>query len=182
MTINDYTFNTTNMSSKAIKILNEIIQSWPDSMEKQRYEAVEKALSLLNKGITYSMPRRWAKDKYGNPISMDCSSFVTTCLRAAGQTIKARKNVYTGSYLDSKLNSYVDIKRSELLPGDVGLYSRTTQDGGANHIGMFIGRDEDGKEMWIEMSAVKNGIIVKHGNRGKGDCGFAVTRRYTAYD
>lgn len=179
--VGDYTFDTTNMSANAKSILNEIIKSWPESMESQRYQAVQKALSLLNKGISYSMPRRWAKDKNGNPVSMDCSSFVTTCLRAAGQTINARKNVYTGSYLDSKINSYVDVKRSELLPGDVGLYSRTTQDGGANHIGMFIGRDADGKEMWIEMNAGKNGIIVKHGNKGNGHCGFEVTRRYTAY-
>ncbi len=179
--VGDYEFDTSKMSAKAKSVLNTILKSWPENLEKQRITAIQTALSLMNKGITYSMPRRWAKDKNGNPLSMDCSSFVTYCLRSAGMTINARKNVYTGSYLDSKINDYVSVKRSNLLPGDVGLYSTTTKDGGANHIGMYIGKDENGKEMWIEMSAIRNGIIVKHGDRGNGHCGFEVTRRYTAY-
>ncbi len=182
ITISDYNMDTSNMSAKAIKELKEVMKSWPESMEKERYKAVEVALTLMNKGICYSMPARDMNLKHEIPKYLDCSGFVSRCLLKAGQTINARKNIYTGSFLDDKINAYTNVKRSDLKPGDVGLYSRTTKDGGANHIGMFLGRDSAGKEVWIEMSAVKNGIIIKHGTRGNGHCGFEVTRRYTAYE
>ena len=180
--IGEYEIDTSKMSSKAKKELAEVMENWPESMEKQRLVAIQSALSLMNKGITYSMDKRWAKNKDGSPACFDCSSFVTYCLRKSGLKINARRNVYTGSYLDSEINDYVAIKnRKNLIPGDVGLYSNTMKDNGANHIGMYIGRDKNGKEVWIEMNAGKNGIIVKHGNRGNGHCGFEYARRYTAY-
>lgn len=38
------------------------------------------------------------------------------------------------------------------------------------------------KEVWIEMSSVRNGIIINHGNKGNDHCCFEITRRYTTYE
>ena len=170
-----YNFDTSNMSDQAKQILEMLEANWPDDMEEQRYIAIQTALSLLDKGIYYSQPGRHAK-KNGMPISMDCSSFVTYCLIAAGQKIAGTDKdagAYTGTYINSKY--YTNIDRSELRPGDVALLNNSTAGGVSNHIGMYIGRDSQGRETWIEMSG--KGIFVSYGKKG-----WAVFKRYNAYN
>ena len=170
-----YNFDTSNMSDQAKQILEMLEANWPDDMEEQRYIAIQTALSLLDKGIYYSQPGRHAK-KNGMPISMDCSSFVTYCLIAAGQKIAGTDKdagAYTGTYINSKY--YTNIDRSELRPGDVALLNNSTSGGVSNHIGMYIGRDSQGRETWIEMSG--KGIFVSYGKKG-----WAVFKRYNAYN
>lgn len=170
-----YNFDTSNMSDKAKQILEMLEANWPDDMEEQRYIAIQTALSLLDKGIYYSQPGRHAK-KNGMPISMDCSSFVTYCLIAAGQKIAGTEKdagAYTGTYINSKY--YTNIDRSELRPGDVALLNNSTSGGVSNHIGMYIGRDSQGRETWIEMSG--KGIFVSYGKKG-----WTVFKRYNAYN
>ena len=170
-----YNFDTSNMSDQAKQILEMLEANWPDDMEEQRYIAIQTALSLLDKGIYYSQPGRHAK-KNGMPISMDCSSFVTYCLIAAGQKIAGTDKdagAYTGTYINSKY--YTNIDRSELRPGDVALLNNSTAGGVSNHIGMYIGRDSQGRETWIEMSG--KGIFVSYGKKG-----WTVFKRYNAYN
>ncbi len=167
--------DTSKMSSKAKEVLEMLQENWPDGMEAQRYIAIQTALSLLDKGIYYSQPGRHAKKKDGTPISMDCSSFVTYCLMAAGQKIQGTDrdpSAYTGSYLNSKY--YKSINRKDLMPGDVALINGSTSGGSSNHIGMYLGKDRDGKEVWIEMSGP--GIFVSHGKKS-----WTIFKRYTGY-
>lgn len=167
-----YDIDTSNMSDDAKALLEMLEENWPDDLEPQRYQAMQTALSLLNKGVTYSMPRRHAKDANGNPTSMDCSSFVTYCLTSAGYDVPA--GAYTGTYLSSSSN-FKAIPRDQLRPGDVGLINSTTAGGGSNHIGMYLGTDNNGNEVWIECSG--KGIFY-----GAKPGKWQVFRRYTAYE
>lgn len=79
-----YNINTSNMSSHAKATLNNIVDSWPSNLSSGRLRSVQTALSLVDKGITYSQVNRNATDASGRPRQMDCSSFVSYCLRAGG--------------------------------------------------------------------------------------------------
>ena len=164
--------DTTNMSGNAINVLNEIMETWPEDMTEERIIAIQTALSLLDKGIGYSMEQRHAKDENGNPRYMDCSSFVTYCLRSAGLNIDP--GAYTGTYLRSD-TGFVTIDRSSLMPGDVGLINGSSGGNGANHIGMFLGKDSNGNEVWIECTGSK-AITVSVGNGS-----WSVFRRYNGF-
>jgi len=110
------------------------------------------------------------------PVSMDCSSFVTYCLIAAGQKIAGTDKdpgAYTGTYIGSRY--YTSINRSDLRPGDVALSNTSTSGGNSNHIGMYIGKDSQGRDTWIEMSG--RGIFVSYGKKG-----WTVFKRYNAYE
>ena len=139
-------------------------------LEPERYIAIQTALTLIDKGITYSMSYRHAKNSNGFPLCMDCSSFVTYCLNAAGYNVPA--GAYTGTYLSNK--NFTAIDRSNLKPGDVGLMNSSSSGNGANHIGMYLGTDSNGKEIWIECSG--SGIIY-----GKNPNQWNVFRTYNGY-
>ncbi len=167
-----YTIDTANMSEQAKQWLAALEENWPDGMEEQRLQAIQTALSLLDKGITYSQPGRHAIDKKtGMPISMDCSSFVTYCLRSAGQDIPA--GAYTGTYLSSKTTQFQDVAYNDLIPGDVALYNTNSAGGSVNHIGLYVGKDSAGNNIWIECSG--GGIKIGKNN------GFKVCKRYNQY-
>ena len=168
-----YTIDTSNMSPEAQKWLEELQANWPDGMEEQRLIAIQTALSLLDKGIVYSQDGRHAIDKNtGLPISMDCSSFVTYCLRAAGQDVPA--GAYTGTYLSSKSTQFEDINYNDLKPGDVALYNTNSAGGYVNHIGIYVGKDSQGNNIWMECSG--NGVKIGTNNS------FQVCKRYNQYN
>ena len=163
--------DTTHFSSRAKKLLEELERNWPsEGFDAQRYIAIQTALSLMDKGITYSQPNRHGM-KNGWPTQMDCSSFVTYCLVAAGYDI--HKGAYTGTYISSK--KFKSISSKNLIPGDVALANTSTTGGSSNHIGMYIGKDDEGRQVWIEVSG--GGVIVTHRNKNWG-----VYYRYTDYD
>ncbi len=170
-----YTIDTSNMSERAKQWLATLEENWPDGLEDQRMKAIQTGLTLLDKGITYSQPQRHAiNKKTGMPVSMDCSSFVTYCLRSAGQAIKGTDKdagAYTGTYLTSKY--YDDISKNDLKPGDVALFGTSTQGGNSNHIGMYVGKDKEGNNIWIECSG--GGIKIGKNN------GFKYCKRYNNY-
>ncbi len=167
-----YKIDTSKMSSNAKKLLEQIMENWPDGMETQRLIAIETALSLLDKGIQYSQPWRHAINKQtGLPSYMDCSSFVTYCLRAAGIDVPA--GAYTGTYLSSK--NFTSVNSKNLKPGDVALYNTSTAGGSSNHIGMYLGTDSQGRQVWIHCSG--GGVQIAYGPRG-----FKYGKRYTNYD
>lgn len=163
--------DTSNMSENAKQLLEMLEQNWPDGMESQRYVAIQTALTLLNKGIVYSQPWRHAiNKKTGLPSHMDCSSFVTYCLRAAGIDVKS--SAYTGTYLTS--SNFTSVNSNNLIPGDVALYNTSTSGGSSNHIGMYLGRDNQGRQVWIHCSG--GGVQIAYGPRG-----FKYGKRYNKY-
>ena len=170
-----YTIDTTNMSPKAQQWLATLEQNWPDGMEEQRLKAIQTALTLLDKGITYSQQNRHGGQRNGGfPTQMDCSSFVTYCLMSAGQAIKGTdkdSSAFTGTYLGSKL--YDNINYNDLKPGDVALYNTNGAGGSVNHIGLYVGKDSQGNNIWIECSG--GGIKIGKNN------GFKVCKRYNQY-
>lgn len=173
-----YNIDTSKMSNNAQAILEMLMANWPDGMEEQRYIAIQTALTLLDKGITYSQDHRHAKNKDGMPTQMDCSSFVTYCLMAAGQAIRGEPDdsgAYTGTYIGSNL--YQNIDRSDLIPGDIALMNSSTSGGVSNHIGLYLGRDNKGREVWIEVGGGVNGVGVHYGKRS-----WTVFKRYKNYE
>ena len=164
--------DTSQMCDKAKTILEELERNWPDDLDPQRYIAIQTALTLLDKGIQYSQDyRHFISKKTGLPTYMDCSSYVTYCLVAAGIDIDA--GAYTGTYVNS--DKFVSINRSDLVPGDVGLLNTSTSGGNTNHIGLYLGKDDKGVGVWIEMAG--GGVFVSHKDKGWG-----VYYRYTDYD
>ena len=177
LSIFGYNIDTTNMSKNARAVLEMLMENWPEGMEEQRYLAIQAALELLDRGITYSQPNRHGK-KNGWPTQMDCSSFVTYCLMKAGQKIAGTDRdagAYTGTYIGSKY--YTNINRSQLMPGDIALANSSTSGGNSNHIGLYLGKDPKGREVWIEVGGGVNGVGVHYGNRG-----WTVFKRYNDYE
>lgn len=114
---------------------------------------LEFADSLYGKGVIYSMG-----SNRGNFPYHDCSSFVTTALKAAGL------DVYIGSteYLYSLEGSLLQpISRSEVQPGDIFVWGNKGGSGGAyGHTGIFL--DEGGKTIiHCTPSTNQKGNIVK---------------------
>lgn len=129
-------------------VINSVKGSWPADLEQDRINVIYKAASLLNKGVGYSQDDR-AGGNVANPRNVDCSSYVTWAFFQTGHT--NIQNVpawaYTGSYLGS--TDFTEIRASQLRPGDVGLNNKSTDGGNSNHIGIFIGRDSSGNEVWL---------------------------------
>lgn len=75
------------------------------------------------------------------PYGLDCSGFVTwTYLNSIG--------AHPGSGTSGQIGRSVPISVSDLKPGDLGFY-KLAGGKGINHVGIFIGRDDDGTPIFI---------------------------------
>lgn len=124
---------------------------------------VEKALTIANDNRHgYSQVNRW-----GNP-DYDCSSFVITCVQAAGIPVKDKGATYTGNMLSAfKRCGFTDVTSrvnlatgSGLVRGDI-LLNRT------HHTEIYIG---NGKNVGAHISET-GGVTGKTGDQtGKEIC------------
>ena len=95
------------------------------------------------------------------PFGLDCTGFVDWVLRNAG--LPSDGNWYIGTNL-------TEVSQSEALPGDIALNA------GASHVGIIVGRDENGNLLVCHCSYGQDNVVMTE----FGASGFAtVGRMYT---
>ena len=123
-----------------------------------RKDLVIEALSYLDHGIRYS--RSWRRnmvDENGNPVYFDCSSYVSCVLRGVLPTIEEEgitSDAWTRTFEYSDIFHKIDYE--ELLPGDLLMETSAS----IHHIGMYIGKDENGNDLVIHMTSRVDEISV----------------------
>ncbi len=88
---------------------------------------------------------------------LDCSGFVKFVYwHVLGYPLNANN---TGDFTGGQFKKVYD---SELKPGDVGLLREgySTGSGNANHIGIFVGRDESGNAIFVHCTGAPRNIVV----------------------
>ena len=151
-------------------VLEDVMKNWSSNMESGRQTVIQKAASLIGKGCHYSQPNRSPAE--ANPKYLDCSSYVTWAFTQCGYR-DIPVTAYTGTYVTSP-SLFGGINAGELIPGDVGLNNTGTAGGNSNHIGLYIGKNSKGQNVWLHCtSSGINGPQV-----GVGNIGFKVFYRY----
>lgn len=98
------------------------------------------------------------------PFGMDCSGFVDWAFKTAGLG-----NVFSAGGTSYQWTKTYSISWDELVPGDLVFKNKPGQ-GGVNHIGIFIGRDEGGNPVYVHCAG-SSGVVVN------GYKGFKYPRR-----
>lgn len=151
------------------QVLTEVMATWP-SMEDGRKTLIQKAASLVNKGCKYSQEMRDPSSP--SPAYLDCSAYVAWAFTQTGHS-DVPVDAYTGTFVTA--SNFTSISESDLIPGDIGLNNSTTEGGNSNHIGIYIGKNSAGQNVWLHCtSSGINGPQVRTGNGN-----FSVFYRYT---
>lgn len=130
-----------------------------------RRDVVNTAISLENK-----IPYEWGgkaqksgwddlwntrKNDAGELYGLDCSGFVSWAYKTAldldiGQSTAEQSRLKTISY-------------EELKPGDLGLmYEGGSDSQNTNHVGIYVGKDENGRDLWCDCNADDNTVVVRN--------------------
>lgn len=81
------------------------------------------------------------------PYGLDCSGFVAwSYINSIG--------THPGGGTSGQIGKSVPISESELRPGDLGFYKLNSKKG-INHVGIFIGRDEEGTAMFLHCGGTR---------------------------
>ncbi len=132
-----------------------------EGLSPERQAVVQKALYLasLNK-IRYKMGAKY-ESGYGIPSQLDCSGFTHYVFRTAIQ--KSIGHGTAGQFPRSTA-----INASDLKPGDLGFLYRPSEvpRGKANHVGIFIGYDQNGNRMWVHCASGAGGVTIDNFNFG----------------
>lgn len=156
-----------NMSGHEQNLLTECMAGWSADLDERRKNLIQKGLSLYG-SVTYSMDMR-LQPRASSPNYLDCSSFVGWSYYYSGlHDVQCWWT--TGTFLDI----FQKISKSELIPGDVGLIN-TVGEGGANHIGIYLGNDASGIPVWLHCSSGAGGIVINTYN------GFQIYYRYPKF-
>lgn len=89
------------------------------------------------------------------PYGLDCSGFVDWAFKTAGAT-----NILGGGTAHQWGQSY-GIDRKVALPGDI-VFKNPPNSGGINHIGIYIGKDNSGKDLFVHC-AYGSGVTIDNG-------------------
>lgn len=164
-------------NAEARQHLEEVSENWDSSMDEGRMKVIDKGASLVGK-VGYSMgaERNNTSDK---PVNLDCSSFVAWAFQKAGYT-DVPYGMITGSFIAA--SNFKPISQSELRPGDIGLKNYVPS-GGANHVGIYVGKSSNGKERWLHCSSSpQEGSSVERGPRINYYTSFTIYYRYTGFN
>lgn len=111
-------------------------------------------------------PSWYTFDSSGRQKGLDCSGYTQWVMRTAGYKDWAQFG-WTGDYLSHK--ELEPINRTELMPGDFGLYYPNTDQ--VNHIGIYLGNG-----YWIHCSSSSNTVSINNNMK------FSVFRRLKGMD
>lgn len=139
-----------------------------------RDKIVETALSLVGK-VPYfwggKSPAGWnnlwntpqkvtspGTSDYGKniPYGLDCSGFVDWVFKTAGAT-----NILGGGGTAYQWGQSYGIDKKVALPGDI-VFLNPPNSGGINHIGIYIGKDGNGKDLFVHC-AYGSGVTLDNG-------------------
>ena len=111
----------------------------------------------LNGAETAAVGASCEADGKGRAVAgLDCSGFVGWAYWTA---FGVKPGMSTGTFTDSL--GLVQIGFGELQPGDIGL--QAVPGAAANHIGIFLGMDGNGKALWVHCSG-SGGVVVNNTN------------------
>jgi len=111
----------------------------------------------LNGAGTAALGTSCTADRKGRAVAgMDCSGFVGWAYWTA---FGVKPGMSTGTFTDSL--GLEQITFGELEPGDIGL--QAVPGAASNHIGIFLGLDENGKALWVHCSG-SGGVVVNNTN------------------
>jgi len=159
--------NFEGMAGMSQREIDEIIRSLPP-VSGSRADIVEIAMSFLlpSQNVVYRFGARgYGTDLVNRPTAFDCSGFTSWVYRMAGVHDSLGSTV-------GHWNQSVPISSDDLLPGDIGLLRRPEEANQAagifNHVGIFIGRDSQGRKMWIHCTSWPSPGGVVMDNTGGG--------------
>lgn len=111
----------------------------------------------LNGAGTAAAGASCAADRKGRAVAgLDCSGFVGWAYWTA---FGVKPGMSTGTFTDSL--GLEEIGFGQLMPGDIGL--QAVPGAASNHIGIFLGMDENGKALWVHCSG-NGGVVVNNTN------------------
>ena len=170
-------------SDEYLEEVESIVSEWKDDedvpIDPVRYKIVDEALKLVEKvpyfwggkSTTIGWNDNWNKlrkitspgtSSYGKvvPFGLDCSGFIDWAYRTAGAG-----DMFSHGGTGSQWSNSYEIGREDLLIGDVA-FKQSPDGSGINHIGIYIGKDAEGEELFIHSSASKNGVVVTNARGG----------------
>lgn len=167
---------TDGICEEALGQLAMLQKGWP-AMDERRGLVIARGATRIGK-TTYSMYGEDTRSGVDNPRTLDCSSFVAWSFQKAGFSDVPYTST-TGTFVSSP--NFVPISASELRPGDIGL-KNTIPAGEDNHVGLYVGRDENGTQMWLHCTtSLTAGSAVVSGPRIGYCTNFYIFYRYTGF-
>ncbi|MDD2978628.1 MAG: NlpC/P60 family protein [Hespellia sp.] len=171
-----------------------IVESLGENVSLERAQVVAAAYSLVGK-ISYfwggkSSTVGW-DSRWGTPLQvtaagsndsgsissygLDCSGFVTWAFINGYENSAASALIGHGTSLQWGMSE--EITEEEAMPGDL-LFLKEPGSSGINHVGIVVGRNEDGSLIAVHCNASDNGVVVQSAYQA----GFRYVRRPLAYD
>lgn len=167
---------TDGICEEALRQLAMLQKNWP-SMDERRGLVIAKGAARIGK-TTYSMYGEDTRSGVDNPRTLDCSSFVAWSFQKAGFSDVPYTST-TGTFVSS--SNFVPVSASELVPGDIGLKNMIPS-GGDNHVGIYVGKDENGTQMWLHCTtSLTAGSAVVSGPRIGYYTNFQIFYKYTGF-
>ena len=95
------------------------------------------------------------KNDEGQLYGLDCSGFVGWAfLTAVGKDV----GYSTEAFSKAKTISYEDLR-----PGDIGLiFEGGSNEERTNHVGIYVGKDQDGNDLWCHCDSGANTVITNN--------------------
>lgn len=142
-------FTSEGIDPDVVKQLEILMENWPD-MDEKRGAVISKGATLIGK-TSYAHNGAGSRTGADTPAYEDCSSFVAWAFQKCGFTDVPYASV-TGDFLS---DPFYSISQDELMPGDIGL-KNSIYAGNDNHVGIYVGRDQNGNQMWLHCSSYGN--------------------------
>ncbi|MCJ8010148.1 C40 family peptidase [Paenibacillus sp. KQZ6P-2] len=158
-------------SSLTPEELQALLQNLGGDIEKARLAVIETALTLEGK-VGYfwggKSPPGWnsnwgmmflvtapGSDKTGTnqPYGLDCSGFIDWVFKTAGLG-----NVFSAGGTSYQWTRTSQISKDEMKPGDL-IFKDMPGQGGINHIGIFIGKDQNNNNLYIHCQS-GTGVVI----------------------
>lgn len=177
---------TGNVGGLTPEEIQQIIDNMPDGLSLQRMEVVKAAESLVGKvkyfwgGKSYKTgwDDAWGEKRTvsaqgskstgtSRPFGLDCSGFTAWVFIQAGVPVSQIEQAF-GTYTGSQWEKSSAIDVSELIPGDLGF--QRIPGSGTNHVGIYVGDDMDGTQLFAHSSSSKGGVVITPASGGGLKC------------
>ena len=128
--------------TKKPKVEKKTVQAKPKTEPVARTSGVPAWVTVINWASTKLGHKYvWGGDGYNNPYDgFDCSGLMKAAYAKAGITLPRVANDQYGA-------TRMHPKKSELRMGDLVFYGPTER--GIHHVGLYVGRDDQGKQMML---------------------------------
>jgi cell wall-associated NlpC family hydrolase len=172
--------------------INSALKREENQASGLRAEIIEHGMSLLGevhyfwggKSVALGKDAHWGEPELVTsegsqntgkeiPYGLDCSGFVAWCFRQTGfSEADVRNKLGLGTY--HQWENSTAVNWADIQPGDLAFQNKPSA--GENHVGIFIGHDEEGKMLFLHCASKFDNVVVTH----QGDV-FNYPRRPNLY-